>query len=110
MPFDHSPRSLRRSIFMPSGIDGAERGQRHEVADGHVERAAADLQRLAVAAIDVDQLDLVGVRVGPQVEHPGDDDAVEALAEVGRSTRPPCRGRSSRSPSATGSPSMGANS
>ena len=64
-----------------AGHDRAERGQGHEVADRHVERAAADLQRLAVAGVDVDELDLVGVGMGAQVEHAGDDDAVEALAD-----------------------------
>ena len=62
--------------------DGAEGGQRHVIADGHVERTAADLQRLAVAGIHVDQLDLVGVGVRSEVEHLGDDDAVEAATEV----------------------------
>ena len=56
----------------------AERGQRHEVADGHVERAAADLQRLAVAGVDVDELDLVGVGVRRAASSTSaDDDAVE---------------------------------
>ena len=64
------------------GHGRAERGERHQVAHGHVEGAAADLEGLAVAGVDVDQLDPVGVGVGPQVEHPGHDDAVEPLADA----------------------------
>ena len=84
------------------GHHGAERGQRHEVADRHVERAAADLQGLAVAAVDVDELDPVGVGVRPQVEHPGHDDAVEALADALDRLDRHARGRSVSSPSAIG--------
>ena len=58
------------AISMPLGHRGAERGEGHEVADGHVEGAAADLQRLAVAGVDVDQLDAVGLRVGAQRQRP----------------------------------------
>ena len=60
---------------------GADGGERHEVAGGHVERAAPDLERLAVAGVDDDQVDLVGALDRPRLEHPGDDDAVEALAD-----------------------------
>jgi hypothetical protein len=59
----------------------ADRGQRDQVAGLHVERPAGDLQRLAVTPVDVDEVDLVGVGVGPGGEHPGDDDAAEALAQ-----------------------------
>jgi hypothetical protein len=62
--------------------DGAEGRQRHEIADRHVERAAADLERLAVAGVDVDELDAVGLGVRSEGEDPGDHDAVETLAEV----------------------------
>ena len=62
------------------GHDGADCGERDQVADRHVECAAADLQRFAVAHVDVDELDLVGVGVGSQIEHLGQDDALEANA------------------------------
>src|SRR3546814_10220153 len=60
--------------------DRADGGQRHEVAGGHVERAAADLERLAVTGVDEDLVDLVGALEGPRLEDLGDDDPVEALA------------------------------
>ena len=62
---------------------GPERGERHEVALAHVERAAADLERLAVTGVHVDELDAIGVGMRAQPEHSRDDDAVEALADAG---------------------------
>ena len=53
------------------GHGGAQRGQRHEIAGGHVEGAAHDLQRLAVAGVDVDQVDLVGVGMRARSPAPG---------------------------------------
>ena len=64
------------------GHDRADGGQRHQVAGVHAERPATDLQGLAVAQVDVDQLDLVGVGVGARGEHLGHDDAVEPLADA----------------------------
>ena len=63
------------------GHDGADRGEGDEVADLHVERPAADLQWLPVTAIDIDELDLVGIGMGPQVEHAGEHDTVDDLAD-----------------------------
>ena len=69
------------------GHHRAERGQRHEVADRHVERAAADLERLAVAGVDVDELDLGRRRDAAAGRAPAaDDDAVEPLADARRSS------------------------
>ena len=65
---------------------------------------------VAVAGVDVDELDLVGVGMGPQVEHLGHDDAVEPSPTmvISSTARPSAL---SVSPSSTGSPSMsGANS
>jgi hypothetical protein len=91
------------------GHGGADGGQRHQIADRHVERTAADLQRLAVAGVDVDQLDPVGVGVGTQVEHPGHDDAVEPFAQAVERLDGHAQ-VAHRVPSSTGSPSKGANS
>ena len=60
---------------------GADGGERDEVAGLHVERTAADLQGLAVARVHDDLVDLVGPLDGPGLEHPGDDDAVQPLAD-----------------------------
>ena len=64
-----------------AGHHGADGRQWHQVTGDHVRRAAADLQRHAVAGIHVDQADAVGVGVLADLQHAGDDDAVEALAE-----------------------------
>ena len=81
MPLDTSPGQLAALDLHAAGHRRAERGERHEVAHRHVERATADLERLAVAGVDRDQLDLVGVGCG-RVRGPGHDDAVEALADA----------------------------
>ena len=82
---EHAVRPLAPQLapldLQAVGHHGAERGQRHEVADRHVERAAADLQRLAVAGVDVDELDAIGLRVAAQRQHLGHDDAVDRLAD-----------------------------
>ena len=89
----------------------AERGQRHEVADRHVERAAADLRAARRRRRRRRRSWILSASgCGRSVEHLRDDDAVEALADAVDRPRPPCRGRSSASPSASGSPSTGANS
>ena len=68
---------------------GAEGGERHEIADRHVERAAADLERLTVTGVHVDELDLVGVGMTPKIEHPRDAiikvnrGKVDAIVQVG---------------------------
>jgi hypothetical protein len=66
----------------PSGHDRAEGREGDQVALGHVEGTAGDLQGLAVAGVDIDQLDLVGVGVRAQGQHLRHDDAVEALADA----------------------------
>ena len=72
---------LSAGDLQAAGHDGTECGEGHEVPDRHVERSAADLQRLAVAGVDVDQLNPVGLGVSPQLEHLGHDDAVPARAD-----------------------------
>ena len=52
-----------------------------EVADPHVECTAADLQRLPVPLVDVDELDLVGIGVRAEVEHLGEHDPIDDLAD-----------------------------
>ena len=61
---------------------GADRGERHQIADGEVPRPAGDLKRLAGAGVDVHQTDPLGVGVGPDVEHLGHHDVVEAGADL----------------------------
>ena len=63
------------------GHDRADRGERDQVADRHVERTAAHLERLPVASVDIDELDLVGVGVRSEVEHLRKDDTVDDLAD-----------------------------
>ena len=112
IPFDHSPRILRRCDLHAVGHRRADRGQRDQVADGHVERAAADLQRLAVAGIDVDQLDPVGVGVRPQVSSTRATTMPSSSAPSGRAPRPASAEIArAASPSAAGvASSIGANS
>ena len=104
MPFDHSPRILRRPISMPFGI------MVPRVASGTRSPAAMlnapqhDLERLAVAGVDVDQLDLVGVGMRPQVAAPAattmpSRPLADALDVLDRR----CRGRSSPRASASAS-------
>ena len=61
------------------GHDGANRRERDQVTHAHVERATADLQSLAVAGVDLHELDLVGVGMRREVENLGEHDAIEAL-------------------------------
>ena len=56
---------------------GADARQRHLDAGAHVRRAADDLQRLAAAGVHLADAQLVGVRMLGDLEHLGDDDAVE---------------------------------
>ena len=60
----------------------AERGERHDVAGLHVERAAPHVALVAVAGVDVHPVDLgrVGMPLGAQ--HPGRDDAGDGRADV----------------------------
>ena len=60
---------------MPLGMTVPEGGQRHQVAGLHVERPATDLQCLAVAGVDIDQLDAVSGGVGAGGQDPGHHDA-----------------------------------
>ena len=60
----------------------AHGGERHQVAHGHVERTADDLDR-TVTRVHVDQLHLVRVGVLAQGLDPPDHDAVPLGAEVG---------------------------
>ena len=81
IPLDHSPRILRRSMAMPLGmvVPSVASGIRSPAA--MLKAPQHDLQRLAVAGVDVDQLDPVGVGMGLGLQHPGHDDAVQPLAE-----------------------------
>ena len=65
-----------------AGHRGAERGQRHEVADGHVERAAADLQRPRRRRGRRRPAGSCRRRGAGAGRAPGHDDAVEALADA----------------------------
>ena len=111
---EHAVRPLAPQLaagdLQAVGHHGAERGQRHEVADGHVEGAAADLQRLAVAGVDVDELDAVGRRVGAQGQHLGHDDAVDRLADDDRLLDRQAEGARACRPARQAAPSMGASS
>ena len=81
IPLDHSPRILRRSMAMPSGmvVPSVASGIRSPAA--MLKAPQTICSGLAVARVDVDQLDPVGVRMGLGLQHPGDDDAVQPLAE-----------------------------
>ncbi len=70
-------------MAMPFGMTAPKRGQGCEIADGHVEGATGDLQRAPVARVDVDELDLVGVGMGAQGQHPGHHDALQTAADTG---------------------------
>jgi hypothetical protein len=75
------PPHLATTDLEAAGHDSADSGHRNQVAGSHVEGPAHDLQRVTVTGIDVDQLDLVCVGVRARRQHPGDDDAIEALTE-----------------------------
>ena len=75
IPSETSPRSLRFSIVnSPPGITraGSDDGDRR--AGAEVPRAADDRPRLAVADVDLRQLELVGVRMLAGLEHLADDE------------------------------------
>ena len=74
-PVGPLPPQLAPSYLQAAGHDRAQGGQGDQVARLHVERATADLQRLAVAGVNVDEMDPVGGGVGPGGEDLGDDDA-----------------------------------
>ena len=66
----------------PVGHLGTERGERHHIADLHVERAAPHVSLGPVAHIDVDALHLGGVGVLLETQHLGRDDALDGVADV----------------------------
>jgi hypothetical protein len=63
------------------GHHRADRGQRDEVADLHVERPAPHLGRLPAADVDHHALDALGLGVLAQVGHPGNHDPAQVLAD-----------------------------
>jgi hypothetical protein len=73
---------LAAADLQAAGHGRADGGQGDQVAGRHVERPAGDLQRLAVASVDIDQVDLVGVGVRARGEDPGHDDPAEPLADA----------------------------
>ena len=82
MPLEYSPRILRRPISMPSGIvvPTVASGTRSPTAMLKAPHHTSTGSRSP--RVDGDPLDLLGVGVLAQLEHPGHDDAVEALPEV----------------------------
>ncbi|KAG1647761.1 hypothetical protein GQR58_030342 [Nymphon striatum] len=79
----HFAAHLALGDFHAVGHSGADGGERDQIADGHVERAAAHLQRLPVASIDLNNLNLVGIRMWRQVQDLGQHNAVETLTGDG---------------------------
>jgi hypothetical protein len=67
-----------------AGHHRAQGRQRHQVADGHVERSASDLERFPVAGIHVDELDAVRIRVRSEREDARHHDALQVLADPGQ--------------------------
>ena len=65
----------------PVGHRRAERGERHDVADCHVERAAPHVVLVTVAGVDVDALDLRRVGVLLEAEDTGGDDTRHGVAD-----------------------------
>ena len=84
---------LAAADLHPVGHGRADGGQGHEVASRHVERAAADLQRLAVAGVDDDLVDLVGALDGPRSPAPGPRRCRRAPRPAAPCPRRPSRGR-----------------
>ena len=70
------------------GHGGADRRQRHEVADRHVERTAAHLQRAvrpfarSAGQLDIDELDAVSLGMRSQARHPRHHDPVEGRQDA----------------------------
>ncbi|CAB4803626.1 unannotated protein [freshwater metagenome] len=60
----------------------AERGQRNNVANREVGGAATNLQSLAIAKIDVDKLNLVGIGVLAKFKNLDRDNAIETFADA----------------------------
>ena len=81
IPFDHSPRILRREISNPPGrtVPTGARGTRSPTWKF---QAPHTICGLTVAGVDVDQADALGVRVVADVEDSGQHDVVEALADL----------------------------
>ena len=82
---DHAVRPLAPELattdLQSARHHGADGCQRHEIAHRHVERATADLQGIAVAGVDRDELDPVGFGMGAEGEHLGNNDPVVARAD-----------------------------
>ena len=82
MPLDHSPRSLRRSMTMPPGISVPRVASGTRSPTAMLNAPQQIWSGLAVAGVDVHQLDAVGAGMRAQLEHPGHHDAVQAGAGV----------------------------
>ncbi len=91
-PVGPLPPHLAPADLQAAGHDGAQRWPGDQVARLHVERAAADLQGLAVAGVNVDQVDPVGGGVGPGGEDPGDHDPGQDRADFLRTLDHQARG------------------
>ena len=92
IPLDHSPRNFRRPISSAAGHNRTQSRQGDEIAGLHIEGPATNLERFAIAGVDVNQLDTVGGRVRPGGEHARHDDARAAVARPHLCPRPPARG------------------
>jgi hypothetical protein len=76
-PLGDHPAHLAPADLEPAGENGADRGQRHPVADREVPGTADDGE-LSVAGVDGHVADAVGAVDGGDPEHLGDHDRLEA--------------------------------
>ena len=77
-----TPRILRRPISKPPGQDGADRGQRHPVADREVVRPADDLERRPAPASTTTRRIRSAPSIGVDLGDAADHDVLEPLADV----------------------------
>ena len=83
-PVGRSRREASRArARRPSGQNARRAARRHRRAGAEVPRAADDLARLALADVDLAELEPVGVRMLPRLEHAADAEEAEVAVDVG---------------------------
>ncbi len=85
MPLDGTPRSLPLVIFTPPGRGGLVQADRADLANGrrrYIGCAGDDLHRLAVAEVELADLQMVGIRVIDNGQDLAGHNVVDLRAEV----------------------------
>jgi len=77
IPSETSPLSLTRSSFIPPGTTAPGKPDRNRRTRAEVPGAADDLARLRLAHVDLAELQAIGVRMLPGLEHTADAEVVE---------------------------------